>query len=74
MARARRMHAGDALMDGLENFSGDKELSFITLEVRESNSPAVALYAKHGFAPAGLRKDYYMSPKENALIMTKYLK
>ena len=70
----RRMHAGDALMEGLEGFSVEKELSFITLEVRESNAPAIALYAKHGFAAAGLRRDYYMAPKENAVIMTKYLK
>ena len=51
-----------------------RELSFVTLEVREHNEPAIALYRKHGFAPVGLRKNYYTLPVENALLMTKYLK
>jgi ribosomal-protein-alanine N-acetyltransferase len=41
----------------------------MTLEVRTSNEPAQALYRKFGFAPAGVRKDYYSSPREDALIM-----
>ena len=38
-----------------------------TLEVRESNAPAVALYEKFGFVCAGIRPHYY-TDKENALI------
>ena len=44
------------------------------LEVRESNAPAIALYAKHGFRPVGKRKNYYDAPKEDAVLMTCYLK
>ena len=40
------------------------------LEVRESNLAAIGLYLKHGFSQAGLRKDYYSHPTENAIIMT----
>jgi ribosomal-protein-alanine N-acetyltransferase len=41
----------------------------MTLEVRVSNLAAQALYRKFGFAPAGVRKNYYSSPREDALIM-----
>ncbi|MGN6170073.1 MAG: ribosomal protein S18-alanine N-acetyltransferase [Solirubrobacteraceae bacterium] len=40
-----------------------------TLEVRTSNSPAIALYERFGFRPAGLRKRYYQDTGEDALIM-----
>ncbi len=43
---------------------------FVTLEVRESNTPAIALYQKLGFEPVGTRKNFYSCPKENALLMT----
>lgn len=39
------------------------------LEVRESNAPAQALYARWGFAVAGRRKRYYSHPTEDALLM-----
>ncbi len=44
---------------------------FISLEVRKSNEPALALYRSLGFEEMGLRKDYYRNPREDALIMTK---
>ena len=49
------------------------KLSFLTLEVRESNKAGIALYSKHGFEVFGIRKNYYEKPRENALIMTLYL-
>jgi len=42
--------------------------SFVSLEVRESNLPAIALYRKMGFAEVGKRKRYYENG-ENALMM-----
>lgn len=41
----------------------------IVLEVRESNLPAKALYQSKGFAPIGVRKQYYSEPQEDAIIM-----
>ena len=46
---------------------------FITLEVRPSNKAALSLYRKLGFNPLGLRRDYYLKPKEDALILGKSL-
>ena len=43
----------------------------LTLEVRASNTPAISLYQKLGFAQTGLRKNYYRNPKEDALILRK---
>jgi ribosomal-protein-alanine N-acetyltransferase len=41
----------------------------LTLEVRVSNTGAQALYRRFGFAPAGVRKNYYSDSNEDALIM-----
>ena len=43
----------------------------LSLEVRSSNAPAIALYEKLGFTQVGLRKNYYHKPKEDALILRK---
>ncbi|SMF20709.1 ribosomal protein S18-alanine N-acetyltransferase [Pseudogulbenkiania subflava] len=45
--------------------------SRLFLEVRESNRPARALYAKSGFVETGLRKHYYptASGREHAVLM-----
>ena len=45
----------------------------MTLEVRETNAPAIALYRSFGFVPVGLRPRYYHDPEENALLMTLLL-
>ena len=44
-------------------------IKFITLEVRESNMPAIKLYEKFLFTSIGVRKKYYQDNGENALIM-----
>ena len=49
---------------------GEKQgLEAFTLEVRESNVAAIRVYEKAGFKNAGIRKDFYDRPKENAVIM-----
>ena len=48
------------------------EMSFITLEVRESNLPAIKLYESCGFENVGIRPKFYTNPTENAIIMTRY--
>ena len=41
----------------------------LTLEVRLSNRPAQELYRRFGFAPVGVRKNYYAETNEDALVM-----
>ena len=45
----------------------------LTLEVRASNEPAIALYKKLNFQQIGRRPNYYRNPKEDALILQKKL-
>jgi ribosomal-protein-alanine N-acetyltransferase len=40
-----------------------------TLEVRESNAAARALYEGLGFRVEGVRRDYYQHPREDALVL-----
>ncbi|MBQ2895554.1 MAG: ribosomal protein S18-alanine N-acetyltransferase [Oscillospiraceae bacterium] len=70
----RRRGIGAALLDALLQQGREKALSFLTLEVRESNAAARALYLSRGFVVAGERRNVYERPRENALIMTYYYK
>jgi ribosomal-protein-alanine N-acetyltransferase len=47
----------------------DLDVSRINLEVRASNHPALALYARHGFRETGRRIGYYAEPVEDAELM-----
>ena len=65
----RRQGIASALMEEL--LKKLDKLSFISLEVRESNLAAINLYTSLGFKEEGKRKNFYDAPKEDALIMTK---
>ena len=67
----RCMGVGTALLNKVFSLKDELSLSFISLEVRESNLSAIHLYEKMGFETEGLRKNFYTNPSENALIMTK---
>mgnify|MGYP000137448875 CR=1 FL=1 len=66
---ARRHGVASALLDVFCRF-GEVNLSFLTLEVRAGNAPAIALYEKLGFREVGRRKNYYRAEHEDALLMT----
>lgn len=74
LPQQRREHIASTLLKVFFDFALAHDLSFITLEVRPSNTAAIALYEKFGFVEVGRRKNYYERPKEDALIMTKYFK
>ncbi len=71
---ARRQGLGEALIAALVKTAERLRLAFLTLEVRRSNAPAICLYEKMGFSQVGIRKKYYDFPKEDAILMTKFLK
>jgi ribosomal-protein-alanine N-acetyltransferase len=68
----QRMGVATVLMiDGIRTLlsMGTKHLS---LEVAANNEPAQALYRAFGFAPVGVRKNYYPVTGEDALVMWVY--
>ncbi|HKM43452.1 MAG TPA: ribosomal protein S18-alanine N-acetyltransferase [Limnochordia bacterium] len=69
----QRLGIGNGLMDVLTQAAVKRGGVAMTLEVRVSNSGAQALYAKLGFVPNGIRKQYYQDDKEDALIMWREL-
>ena len=68
---ARGQGVASALLEKLISVAEASKASFITLEVRFSNLPAIGLYKKYGFTLDGTRPGFYRDPEEDALIMTK---
>ena len=67
----RRQGIAEALVNGLVEHLKAMGSRCLTLEVRASNAPAIALYEKLGFTEIGRRKNYYRNPREDALILRK---
>ena len=67
----RRRGIGCLLIKSLVQALKEAGNHSLTLEVRASNAPAIALYASLNFHEAGRRKNYYRNPKEDALILRK---
>lgn len=70
----RGFGVGTALTEKLSDCAKEKGASFISLEVRESNQTAISIYEKIGFKEVGKRKNFYSSPREDGIIMTKVIK
>lgn len=70
----RRQGIGRTLIEELKKRAAQSGLSFITLEARASNAPAIALYEGAGFRQVGVRRNFYTAPTEDAVLMTHYLK
>lgn len=69
----RRKGFAKALLKRFEELLPDDTES-IFLEVRESNNAAISLYEKCGFEKLALRRNFYVQPRENAVVMQKKLK
>jgi ribosomal-protein-alanine N-acetyltransferase len=59
----------EALMRHVIGRVRESGATFMTLEVRPSNTAAVMLYKKLGFEILGTRKNYYTNPNEDAYLM-----
>jgi ribosomal-protein-alanine N-acetyltransferase len=66
---ARRKGVGRALLAVVLEWLGERGAAKVFLEVRRSNEAAIAMYAAAGFAPLGVRPNYYRRPTEDALTM-----
>lgn len=67
----QRQGVANTLLDSCLKKGNEMGLASYTLEVRESNYRAIALYEKMCFEQVGIRKNFYDKPKENAVIMWK---
>ena len=64
----RRQGIARRLMEAFFELIPD-ETENIALEVRSSNAPAIGLYREFGFEKAGVRKNFYTCPVEDADVM-----
>jgi ribosomal-protein-alanine N-acetyltransferase len=64
-----RNKLGTRLLHSLATEAVARGAKNLTLEVRASNQAAQELYRAFGFAPAGIRKGYYVETNEDAIIM-----
>ena len=67
----RRQGIAEKLVVSLVEKLAEQNVLSLTLEVRASNEPAIALYEKLSFLQVGRRPNYYTKPKEDALILRK---
>jgi [ribosomal protein S18]-alanine N-acetyltransferase len=66
----RRKGIGERLLIAVIALALDHKAQVITLEVRESNLEARAMYKKYGFVEVGLRRHYYSETGEDAILMS----
>jgi len=66
----RNLGIASFLLSHLIKIAKDMNCTTITLEVNETNLPAIHLYEKYDFKRIGLRKKYYNNT-DDAIIMTR---
>lgn len=69
----RRMGVGTGMMVRLLDEAVRKGCTTSSLEVRESNQAARAMYTRLGYRPVAIRKAFYSKPTEDAVVMLKTL-
>ncbi len=68
----QRKGMGEEILKRMMAMAHDSGIQRIILEVRPSNTPALALYRKCGFQQIGLRRGYYPADndsREDAIVM-----
>lgn len=65
----RRRHIAEALVAEMQKEAAKRGTRSIFLEVRCSNTGAIALYQKMRFSICGTRRGFYEKPKEDAYVM-----
>ena len=70
---ARRRGLGRAVVGALLEYGIENGVNMFSLEVRESNVGAIALYESFEFECVGVRKNFYSAPCENGIVMTKIM-
>lgn len=70
-AAQQRKGLGRAMLGGMLALARERKMRRVFLEVRPSNTAAIALYRSAGFAEVGVRRGYYQNSNgsEDALVM-----
>lgn len=75
-AEHQRKGLGEEVLGRMMAMAHESGIDRIILEVRPSNTPALALYRKCGFQQIGLRRGYYPADnngREDAIVMERTL-
>lgn len=77
--KLRQLGLASRMMAAIEGVAAQQKMPRMILEVRPSNTAAVALYQKLGYEEIGMRKNYYpadpqLGTREDALVMAKSIK
>ena len=77
--KLRQLGLGSRMMNAIEGVAAQQNMPRIILEVRPSNTPALALYQRLDYEQIGVRKNYYpVNPesgtREDAIVMAKSIK
>ena len=75
----RKLGLGQRMMAAIEGVAIQQRMPRIILEVRPTNTAALALYQKLGYEQIGVRKNYYPAStetggREDALVLAKSIK
>lgn len=71
--REKRKGIGRRILSHLLEYGRHEKYANLFLEVRAENAVALGFYHDHGFRQVGLRRGYYLEPKDNALILKRDL-
>lgn len=71
LKESRRFGIASELIHALDVICWENQIQIIMLDVRVSNDGARAFYEKHGFTQDGIRENYYKSPIEDAILMSR---
>lgn len=69
----RRLGLARSVMNAIDEHCVEKGIVYLSLEVREGNEAARSLYSSLGWREAGIRKNFYSRPTDNAVVMIKEL-
>jgi [ribosomal protein S18]-alanine N-acetyltransferase len=72
-SNARRKGIATRLLDELFTWARTNNATRVQLEVRAGNKSAIRFYENAGLVREGLRRGYYHSPDEDAILMAKSL-
>jgi len=70
----KKKGAGSQMMEFMLETAGARQVEEMFLEVRQSNTAAIAFYEKYHFKKIDMRKDYYTEPVEDASVYALFLK